>query len=482
METHYQKLNLFFEIDLSHIAEKTEEGLWLVIFHQIYSALCERKDIIKILKEYDERDLRKIFKNTAISKNIKIFGQDSSEEYFYGNTFQKISNIQAFFYGIIDILMEKKILTIIAIDEVQQIEKWGDPIFQAFLESFVSSTYDKYMSFSKEAYLFFILSFLLKSPASRDDKYAFLEKQSPGFVSRMKGREIILCEFTESEHNKALKLCADITNLTPQERKKFEAEIKSKLTYWMTRSNPREFGKYIQEIYKKLGFLKLSPSEKRQIYEKEGREFVKPLLLEKGFTYIADKPEPIEGYNFDVYAENRSRNIIKKCAFGEIKTTQRKKLKGEVERFSTWLNNIKKTSLYNHPDNFYFFISSYEPTSGSKEILEQYSINWIKFYPPELIFAKEPELEEKPKVIPKKKKKREKVPEPLVKISEKTPLKKLKISGLGQARKSNLEIQGIITIHDLKEADLEDLASNIRGISKRMLLDWKGECEKFLNP
>lgn len=462
LDSYYHNIYFFFEIDLRHIAEKTEQGLWLAIFNQIYESLSKRIDVIEILKNYDVRSLRKIFKNSTIAENLKNFGQDPSEKYFYSEEFQNISKIQAFFNGIIDILMENKILTIIAIDEVQQIEKWGEPVFQAFLESFVSSTYDRYMRSSMDARLFFILSFLIKSPASREDKYTFLEKYSPGFVSRMKGREIMFQNFTEKEHKDALKLCADITNLNSQERKKFEAETKSKLTYWMTRNNPREFGKYIQEIYKKQGLLEFTPSEKRQIYEKEGRDYIKTLLEERGFTYIADQPEKVEGYNIDVYAETKHRTIIKKCAFGEIKTTQRKSLKRQVETFSNWLKVIKNTTLYNHADNYYFFISPYDPTSATQEILDQYSIDWIKFRPP--LFEEGDEDEGNGD------------------ITEETTLSSLNISGLAQTRLGHLKKKGIIKIKDLKEANLGVLASSIKGISKNMLLNWKSECEKRINP
>jgi len=474
LENYYKGSNFFFEIDLRHIAEKTEEGLWLAIFNQIYDTLSKRKDIVEILTNYEQRNLRKIFKNSTVAENIKKFGRDSSEDYFYGEKFQTISNIQSFFNGIIDILMENKVLTIIAIDEVQQIEKWGDPVFQAFLESFVSSTYDRYMSFSTDARLFFILSFLLKSPTSREEKYSFLERHSPGFVSRMKGREIVFCDFTEDEHNDALKLCADITNLTSQERSKFEVETKSKLTYWITRNNPREFGKYIQKVYKKLGLLKLTPREMREIYEKEGREYIKSKLIEKGFTTIAEKPKNIVGYEFDVYAETKHRTTIRKCAFGEIKTTQRKKLKSEVEKFSRWLSDIKNTSVYNHAENYYFFVSPYEPTSSTKQILEQYTIDWIKFEPPELIFEEGEEIEEEAETPSKVK--RERV------ISNHTPLKSLKISQLGPKRLLSLESEGIITIENLKETNSSILADKITGISKKMLFNWKSECEKLINP
>lgn len=474
LNTYYQGLSFFFEIDLRHIAEKSEAGLWLAIFNQIYEAISQRNDIIELINTYDTRNLRRKFKSSSIAKNIKNFGQDSSEDYFYGNKFQNISNIQAFFNGIIDILMENKVLTIIAIDEVQQIEKWGDPVFQAFLESFVSSTYDRYMRSQADARLFFILSFLLKSPSSREQKYAFLERYSPGFVSRMKGKEILFCDFTEKEHNDALILISEITNLSSQERVNFETETKSKLIYWMTRNNPREFGKYIKKVYKKLDFLKLTSSEKREIYEKEGREYIKPKLLEEGFTFVDEKPVEIEGYNFDVYAEARHRTIIRKCAFGEIKTTQRRSLKSEVEKFSRWLGDIIKTSLYSHSDNYYFFISPFEPTKSIEEILSQYSIDWIKFKPPELIFEEEEEIEEKGEKVPEKKKKKE--------LSIDTPLKLIKISGLGEARLKHLEKEGIITIVDLKEANLSVLAESIKGISKKMLLNWKSDCEKLINP
>ncbi len=474
LESYYQNINFFFEIYLRHIAEQTENGLWLAIFNQIFESLSKREDIVELLKNYDIRELRKIFMNSSIAKNVKNFGQDSSEEYFYGEDFQKISNVQSFFNGIIDILMENKILTIMAIDEVQQIEKWGDPVFQAFLESFISSTYDRYMKSDSDSRLFFILSFLVKKPETRRVKYEYLNKQSPGFVSRMKGREIVFNDFTENEHKNSLKLIAEITNLSPQECSKFEVETKSKLTYWLTRNNPREFGKYIKKVFKKLDFLKLNASEKREIYEKEAREYIKPALLEKGFTYIPEKPENVGGYDFDVYADFKHRTIIKKCAFGEIKTTQRKKLKGEVEEFSRWLSDIKRTSVFNHSDNYYFFISPFNPTKPTQQILEQYSIEWIKFEPPELIFEEEEEIIEEGEKRPKEKKKKA--------FTTETPLRSLKIPQLGQARLRSLEAENIITIEDLKEANLGILAKKIRGISKKMLLNWKADCEKLINP
>lgn len=476
LEDYYHAPNFFFEIDLRHIAEKTEEGLWLAIFNQIYESLIKRSDIITLLKNYDERSLRKIYKSSEIAKNVKTIGQDSSEEYFYGENFHTISNIQAFFNGIIDILMENKILTIIAIDEVQQIEHWGEPVFQAFLESFISSTYDRYMRSKRDARLFFILSFLLKSPATRNDKYKFLEEQSPGFVSRMKGREIIFCNFTEEEHNKALDLIAEITQLSSEEKSKFKAETKSKLTYWMTRNNPREFGKYIKKIYRKLQLLNLTTSEMREIYEKEAREYIKPILMRMGFTTVPDGVTKIVGYNFDVYGEVKHRTTVKKCAFGEIKTTQRKKLKSEVERFSGWLSEVQKTSKYGHDDNYYFFISPFKPTDSIIEINKQYKIEWIEFKPPELIFESEVDhLGYDKKSLNKEE--RKDLP---AHITLKSIYKK--VSGLGTARLNKLASEGIYTIEDLRDSNLVVLAENITGISKNMLLNWKIECERLINP
>ncbi len=503
LEDHYQNLYLFIEIDLRHIAEKTEEGLWLEIFHQIYDSIHKREDIVKLLREHDERDLLKIFKHTNIAKNVKTFGQDTSETFFYGDEFQRISNIQRFFNGIIDILMERKILTVITIDEVQHIENWGEPIFQAFLESFISSTYDRYMNPSNEARLYLILSFLLKTPDSREDKYKFLEKHSPGFVSRMKGKEIILCNFSEKEHQDALKLCAEITNLALEEQKKFAAEIKSSMTYWVFRTNPREFGKYIKDVYKRLGFLTLTPSERCQIYEKESRDQITHILYQKGFSYVATGPECVQGYNFDVYAEDRGRDIPKKYAFGEIKTTQRKSLKSEVEKFSNWIKDLKNTSKYNKSGNFYFLISPYDPTSAVQEILTHYAIEWFKFELPELVFEEESIYEEKAEKIPElvevkpkeiqdffiekpvaspkiitapKKEKKPKLLKKKVIISETTSLKEIKIAGLGPARLKTLEEHGIKTIKQLIDA------KNIKGITTRFLLSWRQEYQRLLNP
>jgi hypothetical protein len=474
LKDSYQASNFFFEIDLRHITEKTEKGLWLAIFNQIFDSLSRRQDIIGLLRGYDIRDLRKRFKSSNVAKNIINLGQDASEEYFYGEKFQTVSNIQLFFNGVIDILMENKILTVIAIDEVQQIEKWGDPVFQAFLESFVSSTYDRYMRSDKDARLYFVLSFLLKSSSSRNEKFSFLEKHSPGFVSRMKGKEIVFCNFTENEHDDALNLIAEITDLTLKEKSKFESETKSKLTYWMTRNNPREFGKYLKKVFKKLDLLKLSVPERRELYEQEAREYIKPVLLNKGFTYIAEKTENVGGYNFDVYADLKDRTVLKKCAFGEIKTTQRKKLKGEVEEFSRWLSDIKRTSVFSHSNNYYFFISPFDSTNATQEILTQFSIEWIKFEPLEFIFEEEEDLiGEKEKKLKEKKKKA---------ISTETPLKSLKISQLGPTRLLSLEAENIITIENLKETNLGILADKIKGISKKMLLNWKSECEKLINP
>ena len=474
LKDSYQATNFFFEIDLRHIAEKTEEGLWLAIFNQIFDSLSRREDIIGLIKGYDIRDLRKRFKSSNVARNIKNLGQDASEEYFYGEKFQTVSNIQLFFNGVIDILMENKILTVIAIDEVQQIEKWGDPVFQAFLESFVSSTYDRYMRSDKVARLYFILSFLLRSPSSRIEKYSFLEAHSPGFVSRMKGKEIIFCNFTENEHKNALDLISEITNLAASEKSKFESETKSKLTYWMTRNNPREFGKYLKKVYKKLDLLKLTAPEKREIYENEARKFIRPSLLEMGFTYISEKPEDKGGYDFDMYADLKQRTIIRRCAFGEIKTTQRKKLKGEVEKFSRWLTDIKSTSIYNHSNNYYFFVSPFDPTKATQEILDQYTIKWRKYEAPELIFEEEEEIIDEGEKPPKKKGKKS--------LSPETSLKSFKIPQLGSARLRSLEAENIITIEDLKEANLGILSQKIKGISKKMLLNWKKECEKLINP
>jgi len=492
LESQGEIPNLFLDLDLRHIAEKTEQGLWLEIFNKIHTAIQSRPDLVQLLQKYDERELRNFFHDTSISHNVKNFGQDAAEDYFYGESFRSIAKIQAFFNGLVDLLMEKKILTVIAIDEVQQIEKWGTPVFEAFLELFVSATYDKYMGFEGEARLYLILSFLLKETNAPNEKYAFLEQYSPGFVSRMKGREIILCNFTESEHKKALELCARVAGLTDEECNIFQRETKSDLIYWATRNNPREFGKYIYRVFKKLDFLKLTPAETRQVYEKEGRKYVQQLLSNKGFTNIFEEPTKVLGYNFDVYAEAHERTITTKYVFGEIKTTQVRSLKGDVEKFTQWITAVKTNSSYTREGNFYFFMSPYKPTDAVKEILMQHAIEWIQFKPPELIFEEEEKVKPSSKGLSSGSGKRRaaskgkisKPPttKPLFKIDENSKLQDIKIAGLGPARLKQLEAEGIATIKDLREANTNELVQKVQKISLQMLLNWKGECEKLINP
>ena len=119
-------------------------------------------------------------------------------------------------------------------------------------------------------------------------------------------------------------------------------------------------------------------------------------------------------------------------------------------------------------------LSPFEPTPSTKEILNQYSIEWIKFKPPELIFEEGDVGEEKVDSSFKKK--------GVKGISIETPLKMLKIPQLGPKRLNNLESEKIRTIEDLKETNLAMLAQKITGISKKMLLNWKKECEKLINP
>lgn len=70
----------------------------------------------------------------------------------------------------------------------------------------------------------------------------------------------------------------------------------------------------------------------------------------------------------------------------------------------------------------------------------------------------------------------------VVAINEATALKKLEIPELGPKQVANLEDQGIITLKNLLELDPNDLSKKISGVSKRMLMEWKIECEKLTIP
>jgi len=213
---------------------------------------------------------------------------------------------------------------------------------------------------------------------------------------------------------------------------------------------------HVEKDFKNVSrIIKISPSRKLKnvyhIFEEEAREFIIPILKEKGYSNIAFEAK-FAGYSIDISASVLTLEGWKKT-FGEIVFNNNTYITKKIEKFSNWLLSMKG-NVYNpnNGDSAFIITQSSVIPRKAMDILKKYKIELILYKPKqiEIISIKE----------------------------EKYNL--LDIPGLGLSRIKRLNSVGIYSVRDLLICNSKIIAQQIPGVGAATLNKWKQNAKEIL--
>jgi len=470
-----KSIYLFF--DFKYVSDNENE-FWPIFIQNLYGQIQENKYLNQLCEELNSTrlhsELIKYFKNSRIvSKILNSISPDdrtraTADEFFYGYDINK-KDILDFFNGFISLALELNKLVVICFDEVQFLIDI-DPtnvLVKIFLEQIIR----KSLEIFRNRRLYIVISCLQNPDKNEYDK---LKSISKNFSSIINGKEIVLGNLTSTEKDQILDQICEKVNIKNNDRKMLINKIKNTLGFFL----PRMFLSTIAEILVSMGYTSYSESELRTLYETEAREFISPRLKEKGFIHIEESPVKIGGFEFDIYATAESqRNKRVPKAFGEATCINKKSIKGKIEKFISWLNQMKNKEYRPELNDYTFFICPKNRLNNSSiELLKSNNIDYFEFDSTYIDEINKLELEGKPTQI---------TDSPLV---EKTIISKKKINynlkdipGIGPKKEILLKQVNIFTIEDLIKCNPESVAENISGIGIASLNKWIQKAKQLIN-
>ncbi len=490
----FQEKSIYLFFDFKYISNSKEE-FWPIFIQRFYEQVHDNQYLQRLCSELSpmklKSELMRKFKNGKLVEQIQdsLSNDDSIQakaiEFFYGDEISS-KDISDFFNGFLNLALDLGKLVVLCLDELQFLIDI-DPtktIVKILLEQFIRKLIEQF----RNKKLYMIIS-CLQNPDRKE--YDELKEISKNFKSIIEGKEIVLGNLTSSEKAAILDQVCEKVNMQPTEKKKFIKQVKSRLEYFL----PRSLLKGIAEILDTKGYTCYSASELRILYEKEAREFIAPELKKRGFIHIADKPKNVGGYNIDIYASSGTERFKRTPhALGEATVRKRKGIKEKIEKFSSWLLQMKGKEYQPDKDYAFFICPSNRITSSSQDLLESNQINLYEFdsslideinqmeqlevlpddtieaslTPPTPIQADEPSSglpEPPPSVIAKK--------------SSKYKLED--IPGIGIKKADLLSKGNIHSIEDLLNCNPKIVAGQVKGLGVASLTKWIQNAKQILS-
>ncbi|MHA1341757.1 MAG: hypothetical protein ACTSO2_17440, partial [Promethearchaeota archaeon] len=490
----FQNKLIYLFFDFKYITDN-EEDFWSIFMQRLYEQIRQNKYLHKLCSELEQSKLRinliRKFKNSKVVKQIQnILSNDAStqaiaEEFIYGEKITK-KDIVDFFNGFLNLALDLNKLVILCFDELQFLIDI-DPtknLAKIILEQFIRKLIEQF----RNKRLYIIIS-CLQNPDKKE--YDQLKEFSKNFKSIVEGKEIILGNLTSSEKEEILNQVCEKINMDSLERKKFLKKVKGRLDYFL----PRGLLKSIAEILDVMGYTSYSETELRNLYEKESREYIKPILNEKGFIFMNDSPKKIGGFNVDIIASSETKRANRVFqAFGEVTIMNRKGMKGKVEKFASWLHEMKGKEYRPDLGDYAFFLCPKNRlTKSSKDVLESNNIEYYEFDSSlinEINHFEEQqheiEIEEIPQEIALPKIETEikgdastKVKQVIIKKPSKFKL--VDIPGVGAGKVALLKKANITTIEELISCDSKIVAKKVKGLGVTSLNKWIQKAKQIIN-
>lgn len=381
VEEVFKEKHVYLFFDFRHVSDTADE-FWAVFIQKLYENIKDKKYLQTLCKLLPADKLKPklldYFKNTElVAQIINIISDDdtnrlSAEEYMLSSKNSSKKNILDFFFGFVKLAIDLDRIVVLCFDELQFLVTI-DPsqtLVKIILEQFIRKIVEEF----RTNRLYVVIS-CLQNPDVQE--YDALKKASKSFGTIVDGKEIFLGPFSTKERNELIEQVAAQIGMSADKKIKFMSTIKGRLEYHV----PRQLLLSVAEVLEKMGFTSYSPAELRNIYEKESREHVKPMLDKKGFVNVEEGPATIGGYNFDIYASfpsDRAKRVPK--AFGEITITKRTAMKAKIEKYMGWLSTLKGNEYKPGAGDYVFFVCpSNRLTEGCQELLASNDVEAIEF-------------------------------------------------------------------------------------------------------
>lgn len=454
IKTPYIHLNF----DLKHISED-KESFWPTFLSKFYDQLKVNmylNHIYDMLTHTSKKtELFSFFRDSLlVEMAIKIIStdqtdQDDVEQIIFGNAISQ-SQIKKFFFGFLQMAFHYNFFVTICFDELQFLNaiEPSKTLAKFFLEQFIRETYETFRD--KRLYL------LLSCLNNHDKKeYRDFQKISGNFRSITENKEIILGNLTLIEKDQILDQVAMKIGMESEEKRKFLKKIKTRLDYY----TPRGLLKSISEILEIMGYASYSQPEMRKIYENEARNYISPILTERGFSQICLGPKDVGGFNFDIYATQKSQRFNRvPRTFGEITITQRSSMKTKVEKYVSWLHQLNGSEYHPEQMDIALFICPPDRiTPQTRELLNSNNIQLFEFE--SSIYS---DLQSFDKIIKK---------DAVFHLQD--------IPGVGIAKVKLLNQAEISTLQELIHCNVNQ-ASQIKGLGRASLLKWIQKAKQML--
>ena len=475
------EFNIYLFFDFKHMANTVDE-FWAIFGERLIEQINKRGYLTKLAENFDSFELRslmiKSFKNKDLVDNlIKLLSPDrykqvEAEEYFYNGKL-KSKDISNFFFGFLKLAFENNYTVVVMFDEIQYLDEIDtvNVLVKIFTEKFIRLLFEQ---FSRNK-LYIIVSCLQNPQRLEYDK---LKNNSKNFQSIIEGKEVVLGNLSINEREEIVNQVSRKIGFQADDRKLFLSKVKSSLDYYL----PRTLLRCIANVLDMMEYTAYTDFEIRNLYEKNARDFMTVKLKELGFNFIEPTVKKIGGYNVDILATApTSRTKYRKKAFGEVTLMNRAKISEKIEKFLSWLNQMKNLEYRSEKGDLAFFVCPPDRiTSKSKKILEDNNISLYEYSSKNIdellkISRSKPIPEIYPSGATKVKEKKGEII--LIKESK---YKLEDIKGIAKTRADQLRKIGIKTIKELINCNSVITAQKIKGVGKPSIDKWKQVAKQLL--
>jgi len=472
---------IYFFFDFKRMANTVDE-FWAIFGERLIEQIANKDYLMKLingLDSFEQKSLMiKSFKNKELAENlIELISPDrykklKAEEFFYSGKL-KSKDISNLFFGFLKLAFDNNYTVVVLFDEIQYLNEidTSNVLVKIFTEKFIRLLFEQFSNRN----LYIVVS-CLQNPDIRE--WDQLKNRSKNFQSIVDGKEVILGNLNLSEREEIVNQVSHKIGFQDNDKRAFLAKVKGSMDYYL----PRSLLRCIANILDMMEYTAYTDYEIRKIYEKDARNFITPILKEKGFTYVEPEVKKIGDYNVDIFATSpTSRTKYRKKALGEVTIMSRSKMSDKVEKFSSWLIHMKNVEYQPNKGDFAFFVCPPKRiTKKSKVILEDNNITLYEYSSKnidELLRLSKPEP-----ILDKRTPEEIKETEPdgeVILIKE--PKYKLEdIKGIAKTRAEQLREIGIKTVKELINCNSNITAQKIKGVGKPSIDKWKQIAKQLL--
>lgn len=474
------EFSIYLFFDFKRMANTIDE-FWAIFGERLIEQINKRNYLYKLTKNLDSFEqkslLLKSFKNKALVDNlIKLLSSDrykqhEAEEFFYSGKLRS-KDISNFFFGFIKLAFKNNYTVVVIFDEIQYLDEIdsSNVLVKIFTEKFIRLLFEQ---FSKKK-LYIVIS-SLQNP--ENNEWDQLKSRSKNFQSIVEGKEVVLGNLNLNEREEIVNQVSSKIGFQDSDERIFRSKVKSSLDYYL----PRNLLRCIANVLDMMEYTAYTDYEIRKLYENNARDFITPKLKEMGFTYIEPTEKKIGGYAVDIFASApTSRANYRKKAFGEVTMMSRTGMVGKIEKFASWLNQMKNVEYKPEKGDIAFFICPPNRiTDNSKRIIEDNNISLHEYFssnieeliktttpkptaPKETFVVQEPTEEGEIFIIK----------EPKYSLED--------VKGIAKARADQLRKAGIRTVKELINCNSIITAQQIKGVGKPSLDKWKQVAKQLL--